>query len=352
MLNDRVDPPIEIEWVVTDRLDRFSRNICRDPADGVEYDVGTLDTLEVGYVCRYRNEADEVLLHLPYRVMDVLLAKQLEGIGSFRVLQPAVTLLPREAKNRKACLRDFAVSASDFRVLRRRLDSLGWLLEHDVVDVDALLGGLYNLANMVTVCMSDTSELVTRRCSGQGPRDQQELDELLTGLSRTRQMWGSAPAERMRLAKQLDQLSRESGRHSDFVRCSAEMERLGVLLDQLNQLNLDRHEREAVHLFRVNTGQDSVGSQGHLRPLSNELQDLARFHPSLRYLSADGKDLLFRLPGLVIRVSPTALVVTGDPGVLHAFLNATPHAGGDDVSDRFRLIVSRQKPTDDSEVKP
>lgn len=344
MLNDRVNPPVEIEWVVTDRLDQFSKNICRDPSDWVEYDEGTLDTLEAGYVCKFREEADEVCLHLPYRVMDRYLARLLDGLGSFRVLLPAVTSLSSQAKNRRACLRDFAVSSDEFQILRRRLFEEGWFLEKDTVDAEDLLREMGDLAVLVQNSINDTNALVNLRCSGVGPRTQQELDELLEGLGRMRRLRSDAPSVRMRLARKLDQLNREPGRHADFVRCSVEMERVGNLIEGMDRLNLERHEREAVHMFRINTGQTSVGSEGHLRPLSSELQDLARFHPSLRYLSADGKDLLLTLQGLQIRVTPTAIVVTGDPGVLRTFLNAVPTQEGADVSDRFRLIVSRQDP--------
>lgn len=342
MLNDRVKPPVEIEWLVTDRLDRFSRNICRDPRDGVEYDESTMTHLEAGCVCLYREEADEIRIHLPYRVMDRELARLTAGLYSFRVLLPAVTSLTSQAKNRKACLRDFALSADELPAFRRRLLDEGWILEKDTVDADALLMEMGGLIEMVESGMAATTDLVNRLCSGKGPQTQQELDELLGGLGRIRQIHMDAPVARMRLATKLDRLSREFGRHADFVRCSVEMERVGTVIEGIGRLNLDRHEREAVHLFRINTGQTSVGSEGHLRPLSNELQDLARFHPSLRHLSADGKDLLFTLEGMQIRVTPTAIVVTGDPGVLRAFLNAAPMQEGADVSDRFRLIVPRR----------
>jgi hypothetical protein len=345
MLNDRVDPPIEINWVATKSLDKFSRNRYFDPADGEEYDETDLTPLERGHVYRYRMDADCVKVSCPYRVVDMETGRLLSGLRSFRILQPAISQNPRLIDKPRACLQDFSLSSDDFQLFSQAAAAAGWVVEKDEVDVGLLLSDLASMEQQILGTIEEVGRLRDRYCSGVGAATQEELDTFLTGVALARQTISQVPAERLRMAKQLDRLSREVDRYPDFVRCVGEVERVGQLVQQFEQLNLTRYEREAVHLFRVNTGQEQLGGQNHLRPLAQELQDLARYHPSLRNLSADGMDLLFRLSGLEIRVTPTSLQVTGDPGVLRPFIGSVPLQEGEtDVSDRFRFIVSRQKP--------
>lgn len=345
MLNDRVDPPVEIEFVLTKLMNRFSRNRYIDPSDGEEYDEKDLTPLEKGHVYRYRRDVDCVRVRMPYRVMDSETAKLLNGCRSFRVIQPAVSQNPRLIDKLTTCLQDFSLSSDDFRTFSQAAAAAGCVVEKDEVDVDLLRSDLTALEHRILGIIEDVGNLRDRYCSGVGPTDQQELDTFLTGVAMVRLGMSEIPTQRIWIAKRLDSLSKEPDRYPEYVRCSADMERVGQLIHQLEQLNLTRYEREAVHLFRVNTGQEQLGGQNHLRPLAQELQDLARYHPSLRNLSADGMDLLFRLNGLEIRVTPTSLQVTGDPGVLRPFIGSAPLQEGEaDVSDRFRFIVSRQRP--------
>lgn len=345
MLNDRVDPAIEIEWIPTKSMSRFSKNRYIDPLDGEEYDENDLTPLEKGHVYRYRLDAGTVRINCPYRVVDQECAGVLSKLRSFTVSSPSVSQNPRLIQQVTNCLNNFSLSSEDFANFTRQAQALGWRVEKDEVDVGLLMSDLTSMEHRILNTLEEVGRLRDRYCSGVGPSTQEDLDTFLVCMALTRQTMSALPSERIQVAKQLDRLSREADRYPDYVRCSGELERIGQLIHQFEQLNLSKYEREAVHLFRVNTGQEQLGGQNHLRPLAQELQDLARYHPSLRNLTADGVDLLFRMNGLEIRVTPTSMQVTGDPGVLRPFIGSSPMQEGEsDVSDRFRFIVSRQKP--------
>lgn len=343
MLNDRVDPPIDVVAVPTTELLRFSKNRYVDPEDGVAFDEQDLTPLDKGHVYRYRKVGPWVSVHSPYRVVDQESGPILLRLPSFQTVVPAISKNLRYRNKVQNCLRHFQLSGSDFETFMEYGLERGWVFEKDEVPLEELKRDVASLREVLEELPVLLGQLLTEVRRDGGPQNQADLDAFLRGLQSMRRLLREGiPDARLKVAKQLDLLSLEPERHVELALLNAEMLAIAHLFHEATQLDLDRHEREGIHLYRARAGLEELGQ--HLRPLSLELQELQRVHPSLRFLSVEGSDLLFRMDGLEIRVTPTALMVKGDPSVLRPFLGSSPLDEGEtSTSDRFKMIVPRKK---------
>lgn len=350
MLNDRVSPPIEIRWEPTTSMSRYSVNRYYDPLDQGAWDENDLTPLERGHVYLYRQDGDVVYIHTPYRIVDMEACYLLQRYRSFWAIDPAIIKSSRgknlssDASRTRpnAALRHFRLSAADFATFRVNASAIGWVVEQDRVDTEVLLGNISRKLEEVGLIQGQLDVFRSTWCAPPGASSETELREVTAAVAACRETLKSAQEVRLLFARQLDRLSREPDRRADYVVVEGELERLGNAITAAGQLPLDRYEREAVHLFRVNMGLESIGSTGHIRPLTQELADLVKHHPQLRVLSVSGDSLLVTIDTLVIRVTATGLSVTGDPAVLGKYMGASEAGSDPTVSNRFRAVVATE----------
>jgi hypothetical protein len=342
MLNDRADPPVEIRWDPTNKLSRYSRNVYIDPTDQEEWDPDDMSPLEKGHVYWYRQDGDLYRIHSPYRIVDKETGYVLQKLRSFWALDPAVLKSKNESARRNPCnaLRHFTLSTKDFRTFSQQGGKLGWTVEKDEVDVPVLLGNISEVADLLSSTRARLETYRVRWGMPPGPSSEELLWEATEEANQYRQFVGEIHTKRLILARQLDRLSREAGRRSEYVVVEGELERLGNALDGFNSIPLDRYEREAIHLFRVSQGIEAAGSAGHLRTLTAELNDLRPYHPALRGLKTEGEELVLQIDTLKIRITPERVVVEGDPAVLRPYLGAGTLEAAPVASNRFRAIVA------------
>lgn len=348
MLNDRVqDIRVDIEWVRTKTLSSFSQNRYWDPSDHSEWDPGEMTSLDKGHVYQFRLNGGDVLVHTPYRVVDNESGRMLRTLKSFWALDP--TILPSASessrRNPSIALQDFRLSHADFQSFRGYGRSRDWVFEPFAVNVEVLLRDMRDAERWVSV--DYPTLLDTFRATWTvppGPRNAAELVEATNLMRAGAALLSSARARQIEFATQLDRLSRED-RRAEFIQAEALNEQFNNALRAAGSLPAERYDREATHLYRVATGAESTGTTGHLRPLAQELDELRTYYPALRNLRADGKDLLVGIDGLIIRFTPSAIMVEGDPAVLRPYLGASTSDSAPVVSNRFRAVVS-QDPTD------
>jgi len=342
MLNDRVDPAIEILWVASKSLGTPSVNRYYDPLDGQEYDETDLTALEAGHVYLFKRDGENVRIHTPYRIVDAESAQLLQGLGSFWTLDPGITGKLSDSLRRKpsSARQDFQLKMRDFRAFQLEAMELGWVFEKDEVNVELLVRDTAALCGRVEDLSVAVGEL-RERYGGVGPADEEVLREALGLFGAKKTEMALQCTERMRLASQLDRLSREFGRSADFALAEVGMDDLLASMRMTEQLTFDRYERELIHRFRVNTGLESKNDTSHLRPLGQELKELGAYHPCMRFLTVEGKNLLLSIPGLTITVTPKSIQVTGDPGVLRPYLGTVAAEGGG-VSRRFSAITAKK----------
>ena len=342
MLNDRVDLSVDIQHVRTTRLTQYSRNRYVDPTDNTEWEEEDLSPKERGHIYQYRQEGESFRIHCPYRIVDAEVGELLQKLQSFWALDPTVvtTQLPASARrNPRVALQDFSLSASDFSRLRAHAIEQEWILEKDEVDVPVLLRNIQDSIDALLTLPRTVEKFSEEWCRSTGATTPEQLEQAMGTLGMIRAQLDRSRVRRQAFAHQLLRLGRETNKRADHVQVEGRLELLNNTLQRVEALPLDRHEREAVHLFRVNTGAEAIGATNHLRPLAQELQDLQRYHPSLRAIHAEGDNVLVRMSGLVIRFTPTGIVVEGDPAVLRVYLGATEMTETAVRSNRFRGIV-------------
>lgn len=338
MMNDRVDPPIDIQWVVTKNMNRFSVNRYVDPTDGLEFDEQDLSPLEKGHVYQWKPEGDLVAIHTPYRVVDLESAGLLAGLPSFRTRDPGIskTIPPITRRYPSTALQDFTLSKREFQLFQGAAQEKGWVLERDEVDLEALLNDTHQRIEQCSQIQRDCSDARLEWCAVTTPITEQEMQQAIELFRSIRNRLQELYPARSALATRLDRLNREIGRKADYIRAEATIDQLNGMMRELEQQPFDRFEREVAHRYRV--GQDIPTSVGHVRPLEQELRELGGYHPALRYIRGEGDNVIFELPGLAIRVTPTSILVKGDPAILRPHTNAKA-AGEEGVSRRFRSIV-------------
>ncbi len=342
MLNDRVDLPVDIQHVRTTRLSQYSRNRYVDPTDNTEWEEDDLSSRERGHIYQYRQEGEGFRIHCPYRIVDADVGGLLQKLKSFWALDPTVmsVQLPASARrNPCVALQDFSLSTSDFSRFRAHAIEQAWVLEKDEVDVPVLLGNIQESIDALLALPQTVEEFCKEWCRSAGATTPEQLERAMVSLGRIRGQLDRSRGRRQAFAHQLLRLGRETDKRADYIQVEGRLELLNNTLQGVEALPLDRYEREAVHLFRVNTGAEAIGATGHLRPLVQELQDLRLYHPSLRAIHAEGADTLVRMEGLTIRFTPTGIVVEGDPAVLRVYLGATEMTETAVRSNRFRGIV-------------
>jgi hypothetical protein len=347
--NDRADPPILVKGLITKRTSAYSRNLFCDVSDPEEtafYDED-LTPVEKGHIYLWKeNISGGVDIHLPYKIMDVETGALLQALLSYTSRKPYIARsIPQVliAKPR-SCLQHFSLSKSDFNIFTTRVQDLGGLVEKDEVDLGCLLSDMEKTVAEAGEVVSSIQSLRESRCSTTSETKlltQEDLDEVLKEFAWFREQISELKSRNVKSVKLLSTLQHEIGRDTDYVRASTESERVSSAIAALNNINFSRFEREAIHKFRVDSGQaDPFSKPAHIGDLTYEINQLRQWFPSLTKTSGHGDNLVITLSGIRIILTPDSVKVDGDPAALKPYTGSTGALATEGAPHRRRRNIS------------
>jgi len=352
LLNDRVSPPILTRGVLTRRTGQFSRNLFMDTENPEEaFYEDDLTELEKGHIYLYKVIKDAgVYLFSPYRIFDSESAKLVHGLRSFRQHPP--NLMPASCptgspRNKKMCLQNFSLSFADFETFKSRVTEKDGLVELDEVDIEKLLASIAKLLLVATSQIELAGLLRNGISDGEYPVDSDELlQAALDDYSNIRLNMSRMRESKVKIAKELGRLAEEDGARTNFILATSRMDEADSAIQSLQDMDLDRFEREAIHKYKVGTGKATEGRPSYIRSLGEEFVALSKYFSALKHLSVDGETIMVKLGSVSIVLSPDEVRIDGDIGTLKTYTTGIQVSDKPKITRRRRAIYSSEKPED------
>jgi len=337
ILNDRANPPILVKCTPSKSTSRLGKIVYLDPEDRLKFNPSDLTNLEMGKVLQWsRGPSGRVNLHLPLRIMGRQLAGLLKGLTSYRSEDPTTLSFVPTALRRKVsvCLQDFSLGEADWKVLQERVVS--WEVEKYSINTEQVFFSISKTKELILEVLSVVKDL--RQTCSPGNKEvlsQENLSEILKLIETTQETIEKVKEERARMLPVLDKVHLLSS--SVRVRLLGELEVLDGSVEALNKLDFSRLEREALHKHRLSQG-DPVAPT-HMRTLSEELEDLKVYYPSLKVLKAEGENVVLSLAGVDIILQKDSVIVRGDLANLAKFTEKSISVSKKGGRNRFRAVL-------------
>ena len=341
--NDSVEPPILTLSVLTTSNRRFSVNLYLDPDDtDSAFHPSQLTPEERGHIYRYfHDDIGDVLISMPYRVMDSELYAQVKGLKSFRSYGKCIQMhknLERSSKNPKSCIQNFKLSQTEFEKFKSKALSEGWKLVSDSVEI----GDIENLIVSVGESHAEVmAEIADIRKKATSVTSEEGLDLLLSRLSLVDEKVQEAREARPKLLNLSTKLNKERGRTADAARLETRVSSCSNLIHELATLDMARFYKECAQGYRVEASSRKLT---YLGTLQEELSLLESSYPALRHLrtfvEGDGTTSVFLdLSGVRVILSEDATKIVGDIAALKPYVSGVERENrADNKGGRFKSI--------------
>ena len=332
-LNNSVEPPILTLSVLTTSNRRFSVNLYLDPDDiDSAFHPSQLTPEERGHTYKYfQDDQGDVLVSMPYRVMDAELYDLVKGLRSFRSYGKCIPMhknLERSAKNPKSCIQNFKLSLTDFRRFERKGAAEGWKFVNDTVEVEDIASLTNSITETHTSLMAEIADI--RKCAAK-ITSEEDLDTLLGRLSASEESIQQIRETRPRLLNLVTKLGKEKGRSADLAKLETRVTQCVELIQELTTLDMARFYKECAQGYTVSgkPGREST----YLGPLSEELSLLETAYPALKhlntYIEKDGSTSVYvELSGVRVILSESFTKIVGDLAALK------PYVSGVDIENK------------------
>lgn len=329
--NIYVNPAIEPVAYPTSSTKAWSKNLFRDPEDGVFFDESELTPLERGYIFLWVLKGDWYFIHSPFRVMDAESAQLVNNLRSFSSVPPLITekKIPEPLMvNPVVCLQDFKLKKNDFDLFSSRVAGVGGIVEKDEVDFDDLIKSIKETSEEAKRSMEACVEQ-RRKVQEDGIRTKEVLDLALTTYNAVKTAHRGVQSDVAEYARLYAKMHAEGDNEANCVQADIEINALNEIIESLSKFDISRLCREAIHSYKVATGETEEGGRpGYLRSLAEEINMLKEHFSSLSMVSvdvtsADGEDVLIEFPGVTIRLKPKGgIAIEGDIASLKPYVGS------------------------------
>lgn len=329
VLNERVNPPIKVVCKPTRSLNHWSENTFKDPVDDVPFFPEDLTPEELGHIYLHKVVADQwIQVFMPYKLMDALTGRLIQGLRSFRSCSPYLngSLPEKHLRNPRSCLQHFKLKKADFVKFSNRVEHINGVLIEDVVDTDKLSEKIEELLTSKESIERQLLELRNKACrvgSEKYYNSEEDLFSTLESFKGIRELISAFNSDTVPVVIQVERLSKEVGRNTVKTKVSTEFKRLKDAQEELRKVPVDRFEREAIHKANVDLGKhDQSEIPIHIRSLLHEVNELKAYYPCLSRLRViNDSEIAIDLTGVDISITDKTVVVRGDPGALKAYMN-------------------------------
>ena len=312
LLNDFVDPPIELRQKRSDSSSRFGKTTYHDPEDGGQFKPTGLTPLERGHVYDwYRTTDGWIAIHTPYRFMDAENGRKLERIPSFAVMDPAhIPLNPKVWGNARIAKQHFRVSSDHLYLFEQLAEDEGWVLRDGRTDIHALSADIRSASEDATSLLASVNlfrETVdVADLAGEGVLLQ--FQEQLEGLRTSTATLLKASVD---LATRVTRVFTEDKRTIEAALVTEDHDELLELYNGLRDIGWDRITRELVHRYKHCRGEEEKPDVRG--PLRLELRMASAAYPVLRQLHiVDNDTIQFRVGECTVTLRPDGHEVSGD----------------------------------------
>jgi hypothetical protein len=348
--NTAVSPPLLIVGLSTTSTTKWSTNVVYDWGDESEaYYDEDLSPIEKGHLYLWREGKNSLVqVNMPYRIMDKETGSFVEGLRSFKSLK-CLSRRATEATLRipSLCVSDFQLSHDDFLKFKERVLVYGGEVKKDSVCLNELLLDIDTLKERVSKVYEDIQSHRDAYCRmpSEEKITEQDIDDIMNKFSLFRDEIHEITNDSHRpIVAKLTKLNGESNRQTDWVRATTRHEDLLTAMRGFSSLDFSRMEREALHKYRVDTGQaDSKTIPSHIGSLKTELEALKVWYPALnKVVVTSDKELRIDLLGVVIHLKDDGVRVEGDPLALKPYLSDSGAKDSGPRKRRRRFINSKQ----------
>lgn len=315
LTNDRVDPSILTLCLLTDSNRKFSKVLFLDPEDGNAWADEDLTPLEKGLVFQHFTDRDsKVHVHMPYRVMDKVVASWLKEFKSLQSETPFVSMhrtAAQSRKNIKSCLQDFSLSSSEFKKFQKKISSVNWIIESSSVSKDDLIDLIENICTIGRTCIEKIQLLKKAEVS------LENLDEVLTEVEILSSEIMKIKNSRVTFTKEISRLDLEINRDKDRALVDVSFNRLVSIIAKIDE----DHPKNLYYYFtQVAQSENTASYPVWVNSLEKEFQNLEKYFPVLKHLKASGRDIVIDLAGVKITLTDDSVRIDGDITALKPYV--------------------------------